>query len=211
MLAAQAEALDEIVDMGQMVIDPAASERDPSTPGHAAKQLQQPTVAGAVDAGRPDDHDLDAEARARPASQLFAFELGDLVDVARPERRVFVGRRMLHVAVHADRAAMDEPTDAGSCGRFDQPLDSAGVDVTIHLVPQSRFAVHRRDVIDDVCPGRGFGERFRATQIAGDEIDAGGAQIGRAALVADERADLLAARRQRAREMPARKPGRAGD
>ena len=46
------------------------------------------------------------ESRARLARQALAFELRLLIDVARLERRVLVRRRMLDVAVHADRAAV---------------------------------------------------------------------------------------------------------
>ena len=42
------------------------------------------------------------------AGEPFAFELGLLIDVARPKRRVFIGRRMLDVAVDADRAAVHD-------------------------------------------------------------------------------------------------------
>ena len=119
-LAAQPKAFDEIVDVGQMVVDLAAAERDPAAPRDAAKQLQQPAIAGTVDAAGPRDRDLDAEPRARFAREPLAFELRLLIDVARPERRVFVGGRMLDIAVHADRAAVDHAAHAGAGGRFDE-------------------------------------------------------------------------------------------
>ncbi len=59
-VAAQAEAVDEIVDVGEMVVDLAAAEDVEAAPRDAAKQLQQAAIAGPVDAGRPDDDDLDA-------------------------------------------------------------------------------------------------------------------------------------------------------
>ena len=68
MLAAQPEAFDEIVDVGEMVIDLAAAQHRKAPPRDAAKQLQQPPIAGPVDAARPDDRDLDAAARS-PASR----------------------------------------------------------------------------------------------------------------------------------------------
>ena len=57
--------------------------------------------------------DLDASARAGFARETFAFELGFLIDVAGLERRVFVGRRVLDVAVNADRAAVHDTAYAG--------------------------------------------------------------------------------------------------
>ena len=68
MLAAQPKAFDQVVDVGEMVVDFAASERRPIAARDAAKQLQQPAIARTVDAGRPRDRDLDA-ACARPASR----------------------------------------------------------------------------------------------------------------------------------------------
>ena len=120
MFAAQAKALDEVVDVGQMVEDVAATQRHPSPPRDAAKQLQQPTVARAVDAGRPHDRHLDAVFDRSLPGQLFAFELGVLIDVTWPERRVFVGRRMLDVAVDTDGAAVHDAADAGLGGGRDE-------------------------------------------------------------------------------------------
>ena len=60
-----------------------------------------------------------AEPGAGVARQPLAFELGDLIDVARHERRILVGRRMLDVAVDADRAAVHDAADAGARRRLD--------------------------------------------------------------------------------------------
>ena len=115
MLAAQPEALDEIVDVGEMVVDLAAPEHRKPAARHAAKQLQQPPIAGAVDAASAARSSPRCRARA-PASRAssLAFELRLLIDVARPERRVLVGGRMLDVAVHADRAAVHDAPHAGA-------------------------------------------------------------------------------------------------
>ena len=107
-LAAEPEPLDQVVDVGQMVEDLARPERDEPAPRDAPEQLQQPAVAGAVDAARPGDHQFDPGPRRRLAAEALPLELRPLVLVARPQRRVFVGRRVLDVAVHADRAAMHD-------------------------------------------------------------------------------------------------------
>ena len=71
--------------------------------------------------GRTIDELDAASARRGSRATLFAFELRHLVDVAGPQRRVLVGRRMLDVAVHADGAAVDDAADAGAR----RPLRSA--------------------------------------------------------------------------------------
>ena len=47
-------------------------------------------------------------ARRRLARDALAFDFRLLINVAGPQRRVFVGRRMLDVAMHADRAAVHD-------------------------------------------------------------------------------------------------------
>ena len=49
----------------------------------------------------------------------LAFELRLLIDVAGRERRVFVGRRMLDVAVDADGAAVHHAPRAGALRQLD--------------------------------------------------------------------------------------------
>ena len=103
--------------MRQMVEDLAVAEDDESPPGDAAKQLQEPAVPRSVDTARADDRQLDARAFGGGLGEPLAFELGDLVDVTRPKRRVLVRRRVLDVAVDADGAAVDDATRAAGGGR----------------------------------------------------------------------------------------------
>src|SRR5262249_61370098 len=105
--AQQPKAVDEIVDVGEMVIDFAAAQREPPAPGDAAKQPQQPAVPRAVDPGWPRDRYFNPTTRARRLSQALAFELGFLVDVTGFERCVLIRRRPLDVSVHTDGAAVD--------------------------------------------------------------------------------------------------------
>ena len=162
---------DEIVDVGQMVIDVAGCRAcEPAAAGDAAKQLQQAAIARTVDAGRPHDRHLDAGARRRLARQPLAFELRLLIDVARPERRVFVRRRMLDVAVDADRAAVHDAADAGARRPLRRAPRPHGVDGAIDARRRGRPAGRSRR-----CDRRRRRRRrARASacavaQIAGDE------------------------------------------
>src|SRR6185295_11636760 len=88
MLSAQPEALDQIVNVGEMVVDfSAPQDRKPAD--HVSKQLEQPPIAGSVDAARPGDRQLHAASIGSLSRHLFAFELRDLVDIAGLERRLF--------------------------------------------------------------------------------------------------------------------------
>src|SRR5258706_291009 len=119
MLAKEAKAFHQIVDVSQMVIDFAAAECEPSLPGNTAKEPEQPAIAGAIDAGRPRDGDLDAQARRRVPGETLALELRLLIHITWPQRRLLVGGWMLDVSVHADRAAMNHPSRAAARSRLD--------------------------------------------------------------------------------------------
>src|SRR5688500_3729729 len=106
-----------------MVIDLAAPKRNPATARHTPEQLQQAAVARAVDAARTYDRHLDAQPRAGFAGGLFAFEFRFLIDIAWPERCVFVRGRVLDVAVHPDGTAMDHAAHARGRGGFDKLPD----------------------------------------------------------------------------------------
>ena len=101
------------------------------------------------------------------ARQALPFELRLLVDVAGLQRRVLVRRRMLDVAVNADRAAVHDAPHAGARRRLDELADRRGVDCAIRLVRQPGLPVDRGDVIHDVDAGHGAIERGAIAQIAG--------------------------------------------
>ena len=65
-LAAEPKPFDQVIDVGQVIEDPAVAEDDEATARDAAKEFQQPLVTGTVDAGRPRDDDLDAGRSAPP-------------------------------------------------------------------------------------------------------------------------------------------------
>src|SRR5438094_42350 len=114
-----------------MVIDLTAAERHPALPCHAAKQLQETTIAGPVNAAGPRNRDLDSEPRAGFARQPLAFQLRRLVVIARIERSVLAGWRMLDVAMDAHRTAVDDAPHTGGRGRFDKVTDRGCVDSAI--------------------------------------------------------------------------------
>ncbi len=149
-LAAEPKPFDEIVNVGEMVVDFAASQHRKPAARDAAKQLQQPAIAGSVDAARPDDRHFDAEALAGLSREPLAFELRLLVDVAGVERRVLVGRRMLDVAVDADRAAVHDAVDARPRRGLDQLADRGRVHRAIGRRRDAGLPIDRGDVVDDV-------------------------------------------------------------
>jgi hypothetical protein len=140
----------------------------------------------------------------RPASrQILSFELGDLVDVARRERGVFGRRRMLDIAVDADRAAVHDAGDAGARRRLDDRFHGGRVHRPVGLVGQARLPVHRRDVIDDLDIRRGGGDRRGVAKIAANQRDPRlFERRHRRALAADQGGHGVAPRHQRAPGAP---------
>ena len=175
-----------------MVIDfPAAEDWKP--PHHRAKQFQQPPVAGAVDPRRPRDRDLDAQPLAGVARQSLRFDLRHLVNVAGTQRRLLVRGGVLDVAVHADRAAMDNPMDPRCSRRFDQPPNRIGIHRTIGVGRQASLAVKRRNVIHDLSTSDRLQQRRLVTDVAGGELDSRRGKRSGAFGVAHERANRVAA------------------
>ena len=143
---------------------------------------------------------LDPASFRRLARQLFALELRDLVDVARLERRVFVGRRMLDVAVDADRAAVHDAPDARGGRGLDEPADGGRVDGPVGLGRNARLTGRSRR-----CGTRRRRRRRPARAPAGSRRSPrtssmpAAARSGRVGRVAHQRADRLPSRRAAAR------------
>ena len=163
----------QVVDVRDVVVVPSAAQHHEPAARDLAEDLEQPPIARPVDARRPRDHQLDAGARRGLAPHLLAKQLAVLIHVAWLERRVFVGRRMLDVAMHADGAAMDD-TPAALLGRHvDERGDGVGIDVAIGRRRQARFAIERADVVDDVDAGHRAPQARSIGEVAGDHLDAG--------------------------------------
>ena len=146
------------------------------------------------------------------ARDLLAFELGHLVDVAGLERRVFVGGRMLDVSVNADRAAVHDAPHAAPRAPLRRRRRTA-VALTARYVSRrdARLPVDGGDVVDDLDPGGGRVERRAIADVAGDELRCRHASRSpRASRIADERAHVVAAGRQVARQVAARETRCAG-
>ena len=112
---------------------------------------------------------------ARPvAGALLAFELRDLIDVAGSERRVLVGRRMLDVAVHADRAAVHDAPDAGPGARARRWRPGASAfTLSVRRLGQARLPVEGGDVVDHVDAVHDAKQIVGRLQIANDGLHAG--------------------------------------
>src|SRR5262249_11104086 len=83
--------------------------------------------------------------------------------------------------------------------------------VAVDLVGEASLPVHRTDVVDHIDAGDCCRKRRIVAQIAGGERDAGRRKVARTIGVADERAHLVTARGEEAREMASRESGGAGD
>ena len=212
MRAAQPEPVHEIVNVRKMVIDVACTERDPAASGDTAEQLQQPAIARTVNAGRAHDGQLDPAAGGRFARHLLPFQLGLLVDVAGTERCILIRRRMPHVAMHADRAAMNDARDAARRRRLDHLARGVPVDTPIGLARQAGLPIDRGHVVDDIDPcGRGD-ERGSITNVADNEFDAGrGERLSAPRRIPHQGPDRIAALGQLPRQMAAGEPGCARD
>src|SRR5262249_33836099 len=210
--AAQPEAFHEIVDERQMVIDLARTERHPPVPCDAAKQPQQPSIAGTINAGRPHDGDLDAPLRAGLPCKPLPSELRLLIDVARPQRRILVRGRVLTVAVNADRAAVHHTLHAVPRCRLDEMADCGRVHRAIDVRSEARLPIQGGDVIDNVDARRRFRQRGGIAQVANRH---GHPRLlhrqRRRTFCAPDRRPLVAARHQCPGEVAARKAGRASD
>jgi hypothetical protein len=117
---------------------------------------------------------------------------------------------MVHVAVHADRAAVHDAPDAGVRRGFDELPDRCRVDGPISVGRDARRPVDGREVIHDGDALDGFGERRIVPKVSLHHVDAGGSEVGGGRGVADQRPDGLCPR-ERSRQVAAREAGGSGD
>src|ERR1700712_2063114 len=80
---------------------------------------------------------------------------------------------MLNVAVHADRAAVDESSYPVAGRRLDQVADRGDVDGPVGVVRNARLAVDGRNVKDDINVTCRRGERGAVPQVAWHQLDTG--------------------------------------
>ena len=212
-VAAQPEALDEIVDVGQVIEDPAVTEnqepasRDARETASAAgdRRDRRCRVGRAMTTSTP-------VLRRRLARDALPFELRDLIDVAGLERRVLVRGRMLDVAVDTDRAAVDDAPGAGARPRLRSTVrTAAALTGAVLVVAQTGLPIDRGDVIDDLDAA----DAARATRSASRRSPMTGSTPAlasrRRAASADSGQTVVAAADECAREVTAGEAGRAGD
>ena len=104
------------------------------------------------------------------------------------------------------------PPNAGSRGGFDQIADGGGVDRAVGRRRNTGLPIDGGDVIDDLDVRTARASAARSSRVADRRFDARGLEIARLRGAA-RRAPrtVIAAARQRARQMAAREAGRAGD
>ena len=78
---------------------------------------------------------------------------------------------MLDVAVHADGAAMDDASNAGTGGGVDQVANSGGIDGAIGCPGDAGLTVDRGDVVDDIHIFHRARERSTILQHADRRLD----------------------------------------
>jgi hypothetical protein len=194
-----------------MIEDVSRPEHHKSPPRDAAKQLQQAAVSRPVNSRWPGNRHGQARSPRSVACDAFALELCHLIDVARPQRRILVGRWVLDVAVHAYRAAMHETADAGFGRCVDQLADGCGIHGTVGGSGNTGFSIHGGDVINDVDPLHGARQRPTILQRANQRLDPRGPELLAPAFVPRQAAHVIAALHQRSSEVPASEPGDAGN
>ena len=162
---------EEVIDVREVIKDLAVSKNDESAACHAAKELQQTTIPGPVNTGRSGDDDFHSCLARGFASDVLPFELRLLVNVAGPERRIFVCRRTFDVTMDADGAAVDNPFGATRLRRLDDGTDRGRVHRSILVFTKTGLPVDSGYVVDDVNAVSRPSDRIRVPQIAGDRVN----------------------------------------
>ncbi len=126
------------------------------------------------------------------ARQALTFKLGDLILVARPERGVFVGRRMLDIPVDAHGAAVNHASHSGAGCSFDDVPNGRRVDRLVDLALDARLPVDRGEVIHDLDPGGRRLERGAVADVPDRQLDALRLEVAGAAGIPNKRAHCLA-------------------
>ncbi len=107
--AARSKPATQIVDVNALTPVGAATDHEEVAASDTAKQLEQPTIAGAVGLGDADDAGF--EVPAEGLHDAFGLDLGVGVDVLWTQRTVFIQQRLACFAVNAYGAAIDEAAD----------------------------------------------------------------------------------------------------
>ncbi len=86
---------------------------------------------------------------------------------------------MLDVAVHADRAAVHDASNAGDSRGVNEMADGSGIDRAVGCLRNAGLPIHRGDVIHDLDILHRARERGAILERADDRLDARRAQLAR--------------------------------
>ena len=151
-LAAPAEPLDEIVDVGEVIVDPPAAEDDEPATRDSAEQFQQSPITWPVDARGTRDDDLEACVGGSGSGDRLTLHLGLLVHIAGSKRSILGGRRMLDVPVYTHSAAVHDAFRANGGSSLDDRTHGRRVDRAVSSLRQAGLPVDRSDVITTSMP-----------------------------------------------------------
>jgi hypothetical protein len=141
------------------------------------------------------------------AATILALVLGKLVVVLGLDRRVLVAGRVVDVAVHALRAAIDDLADALLLRQLQQAAEAALVDLGVDLVGHVDLAERRRQVVHHLHAVQGLGQRLRVRHGAIDDLRAALLEfVVEQPLLVVQHDRLVAAVQHPPRQMAAREP-----
>jgi hypothetical protein len=142
----------------------------------ALRELQEALLERAVDCGRAQADDLQAEFPGPAHGDLFALELALLIDVVWLDRRLLGRRRMLDMTIDADGRAVHEALNLPACRPLDEVADALDIDLEVHFVRDVRRPIERRHVVDDLDAVERALEALPVGQITGHEFEIGMAE-----------------------------------
>src|ERR1019366_3808995 len=167
--------------------------------------------AGPVDGRRTQDHRVEPIGLSHATDFGLRFQLALRVPVAEPRRRVgLLDRRTIGMAVYVRGAEVNEPLDRCADARFEQV--ASAIDVGGEDLLRGGPVGYQRTAMEHVVTAlHGAGERRRARELTGDDLDIELIEPRGVAARAYEAAHRVALRHQSLRQAPADEPGGARD
>ncbi len=195
----------EVFDVDRVVEHLAvAEEREKPLLDPLVHHQKPPRIARAVERRRPQDRDVHA-LLDEFLRDLFALVLGKLVVVLGLDRRILVAGRILDVAVHALRAAIDDLLHALFARQLQQAAEAALVDLGVDPVGHVDLAERRGQVVHDLDAVERFRQRLLVRHGAVDDLRAALDEfVVEQPLLVVQHDDLVAAVQHPPRQMAAR-------
>ncbi len=166
-----------------------------------AEELEEPQVAGSVDARGSDHGEREIVLALERESELLALALRLLIDVARHVRPALVRRGVGDVAVHAHRADVHEAAHALRARRLEEVPRAVHVHLAVAAVPDAGLAKRRGEMKDHFATARRSGHGAPVGDVAFDQLDVGGEQRAGARRVTGQHAHAVAGVDERAHQM----------